>query len=244
MKIEKIIKLKNGKYKIKFDEIDLITYDEVILKYNLLNELLINKHLLNKIKLETKYYDEYFKTLKYLNIRLRSEHEIKKYLNKKNSSNISKIISELKKNNLINDNTFVKAFIKDKFNLSNYGPYKIKQELLKHKIDESKIEEYLTIINSEEIEEKLEKGIKKRIKNNKYSKFVLKQKIINEFTLKGFERDMIIKLFEKHYVIDEKIISKEYDKLKTTCLNTIYRKLYQKGFLKEEIENIIIKKRV
>lgn len=244
MKIEKIIKLKNNKYKLKLNKIDLITYDEVILKYNLLNQKNIDKDLLNKIKLETKYYDEYFKTIRYLNIRLRSEHEIKKYLNKQNSSNCSKIILELKKNNLINDNNFVESFIRDKFNLSNYGPYRIKQELLKHKIDEFKIDEYLTIINPEEIEAKLEHEIKKRIKNNKYSKYVLKQKVINEFTLKGFERDMIIKLFEEYYINDEKIISKEYDKLKTTCLNTIYRKLYQRGFSKEEIENIIIKKRV
>ena len=64
MKIEKIQKLKNNKYKIKLDSGDIInTYDDVILNNSLLFNKEIDLELLNKINNETLYYDCYNKRI-------------------------------------------------------------------------------------------------------------------------------------------------------------------------------------
>ena len=64
----KITKLKNGKYKVG----DIITYDEVIIKLNLLNERNID---IEKIYEENKYFEEYFKILKMIERKKRTKKE-------------------------------------------------------------------------------------------------------------------------------------------------------------------------
>ena len=57
MKIEKIQKLKNNKYKIILENNDVInTYDDVILNNNLLFNKDISSELLNQINNQTIYY--------------------------------------------------------------------------------------------------------------------------------------------------------------------------------------------
>ena len=77
MKIEKIIKTNNGKYKVELDNKEkIVTYDDVIINNNLLYKKEINSEILNKINNDTSYYNIYNKVIKYINIRLRSEKEI------------------------------------------------------------------------------------------------------------------------------------------------------------------------
>ena len=53
MKIEKIKKLSNGKYKIELDNKEKITtYDEVILEENILYKKEIDNELINKINIK------------------------------------------------------------------------------------------------------------------------------------------------------------------------------------------------
>ena len=73
----KITKLKNGKYKVG----DIITYDEVIIKLNLLNERNID---IEKIYEENKYFEEYFKILKMIERKKRTRKEIDNILVNKN----------------------------------------------------------------------------------------------------------------------------------------------------------------
>ena len=84
MKIEKIKKLNSGKYKIELDDKNkIITYDDVILKHNLLFNKDIDSSKLNELNIDTKYYDIYNKCVKYISVRIRSIYEIKEYLRKK-----------------------------------------------------------------------------------------------------------------------------------------------------------------
>ncbi len=253
MEIEKIKKLKNGKYTIVFtDGTTMTTYDQVILKNNLLTNKTLTNLQFNHINQQTEYYNIYYKVLKYIQKRLRSEWEIKKYLNRIGAKEADNIILELRKHNFINDDNFTKAFIMDQFHLNNYGPLKIKQELLIHEIDDGIIERYIEIISDEEIKNKLEKLINKKIKtNSRDSKYKLKQKILNDFINKGYEKEMINQMFEKNYIEDNNIINKEYDRVynklknkyaKTQLLYQIRQKLYQRGFTLEEINKIIEEK--
>ena len=76
---------------------------------------------------------------------------------------------------------------------------------------------------------------------------MIKQKLINYFTNKGYERQMIIEIIDNNQTTNNKIIKKEYDKLYNKLQNKyneyelekiIKQKLYQKGFSIDEINNI------
>ena len=132
-------------------------------------------------------------------------------------------------------------------NLSNDGPYKIKKELLEHNISEEIIDEHIFKIDSNFLEEKLSKLIIKKIANTKYSGYVLKQKIVNDFGNLGYSKEMISEIFDNLEVNKTSLLKKEYDKLyKKLSLkysgkeleNKIKTKLYQKGFTMDEINNI------
>lgn len=250
MKIMKIQK-KNNKYKIILEDNNIIeTYDEVIIKENILYKKEMTDELKSKIEKENKYYEIYNNILKYIKTKLRSEYEIREYIKKNEIDKITEenLINKLKDSKLIDDKTYTYAYIHDRMKFSNDGPYKIKKELLKNKIEESIIEEELNKIDKEEIYEKLKKQILKKLSaNTKYSNNMIKQKLINYFITQGYEKQMIIEILENNLVSNTNILKKEYDKLYNKYKNkydeyelkkVIKQKLYQKGFSIDEINNI------
>lgn len=250
MKIEKIKKLKSGKYKLEIDDNKIITYDDVILKNNLLFNKEVDENLLNELNIETRYYDIYTRVVKYITTKMRSELEIKKYLNKLNVDEIDqmKIVEDLTNIGLINDNNYVKAFVSDKIHLSSNGRLKIKKDLLEHNIDENIIELELNKYDNEVFIEKINKIIDKKIRTNKNSMFILKGKLYQELTNLGYEKDLIMSCLDNISVNDNKNIEKEasviYNKLIKKCseeeaLQKLKSKLYQKGFKMDDINEII-----
>lgn len=251
MKIEKIKKLSNGKYKIQLENKEVITtYDEVILNENILFKKEIDNELLNKINNQNDYYKIYNKTLKYIMTKIRSEKEINIYLDKQNVEKIDKekIIKKLKDNHMLNDKTYLKAFIADKVRLSSDGKEKIKKQLLEQNIDSKLIDEELEKYD-EEIKEKLEKLINKKIKTYyKYSEYIAKQKIKEYFINLGYKIDEIDEVLNKIKIENTDSIKKEYEKqynklskkykdkeLEYKLKNT----LYQKGYKIDEINKIM-----
>lgn len=249
MKIEKIKKT-GTKYKIIFDDDSVLkTYDDVIINNGLLYNKNINSDILNKLNIDTNYYDIYYKTVNYITKKLRSEKEINLFIDKNNVNEKDKkeVINKLKEIGLINDVNFVKAYISDRINLSNDGPYKIKKELLEHDISEEIIDEYILKIDNNYLKEKLDKLINKKAVSSKYSGYILKQKIINDFNNLGYSKDMISEIFDSLEVNKTTLLKKEYDKLyKKLSIkysgkeleNKIKSKLYQKGFTMDEINNM------
>ena len=73
MEINKIVKLKNNKYKIYIGSEVITTYDNVILENNLLYKKSIDDKLYNKILNDTNYFDIYNKIVKYILKKRRSE---------------------------------------------------------------------------------------------------------------------------------------------------------------------------
>ena len=195
MKIIKYEKNKNGKYKIILEDNNKInTYEDVILKNNLLYKKNINEEDYNNIIEDNKYEEAYLSCVKYISIRLRSKYEIKLYLQKKkyDENIINTTIDKLLKDNLLDDKRFTKAFVKDKFNFSTSGPYKIKQELIKQKIDNNIIEESIDIITEEEINEKINKLIKKQLNTKKPKDLKLKNKIFMYLINLGYPKELIL----------------------------------------------------
>ena len=83
MKIKKIQKKQNGKYEITLDDnLKIKTYDEIILNNDILFSKELNDEEIMKIDSENYYYDIYNKIVKMISNKLKSEHEIKDYLDK------------------------------------------------------------------------------------------------------------------------------------------------------------------
>ncbi len=246
MKISKIKKLNNGKYKIKFDDMsEITTYDEVILNENLLLNKLVDEEKLRQILEQTVFYSNYNKILKYAISKTRSEKEIDNYIEKNNlEDKKDKIKKKLKEINLINDSVYLKSYVYDRVNLSTDGPYKIINSLKEQNIEGL----YEVSKYEKEFDLKLEKQMKKKIQLNKNkSKNMLKQTLVSYFVNLGYEKDKICYYFDNNYVENQDIIQKEYDKLYKKYSLTksnkeldffIKSKLYSKGFSKEDIEKI------
>lgn len=200
MKIEKYESINNGQYKIYLSDGTILKINsDVIINNNLLYKKEIDNTLLNKILKENDNSNIYNKCVKYISVRLRSKKEIIDYLKKLNIDNTADIIDKLTKNNLINDEVFTKAFIKDKINFTSYGPYRIRQELNKYNIDNEIIDKYIKDIDEEILIGKIDKQINKMFKSNrKYSSNILKSKIYNNLYNNGFDKDMIINILNNY----------------------------------------------
>ena len=232
MEIKKITKLKNGKYKIKLDSFEFITYDDMIINHGLLYSKKIDDELLNVLSLETAYYEIYNKTLKFCMKKVRSSDEVEKYLDKMDITNTDKtsIINKLKSINLVNDKIYVKCYINDKLNLSKDSLSKIKDDLINSNIDISIIEDEISKVEYNELD-KLERMIIKRIKSNhKNSNYALKNKIVTEFINLGYNYDDIVSIFDRNSSDNYDILVKEYNKL--------YNK-YSKKYEYSELEYVI-----
>ena len=249
MKIDKIIKLNNGKYKLLLENKDVLyTYDNVILNSNILYTKELDENILDIINKENDYYSLYNKAIKYISKRLRSEYEVSMYLDKNNikKEDKIKIINGLKENGYINDINFTKSYIYYRFNLSSDGPNKIKEYLLNQMIDESIIDENIRNIKEEDILKKLEKIISKKVKlDHKHSINVIKNKLRFELKMLGYDIYMIDEILkdikgnnniEKEYNIIYNKLSMKYEG--EILLKKIKEKLYQKGYSYDEITSL------
>ena len=231
MKVIKITKLKNSKYKLYLENGDYLTiYDDVILNNNILFSKEIDDELLIKIKDENIYYELLNDSIKYISKRLRSELELRKYLERKTMDSflIDNIINHLKDKKLIDDNRFTNAYINDKLNFSNSGILKIKHELINLGIDDAIINEKIGNKEYKVDKNNLKKIIDKKIKtNHKYSSNYLKQKITNELINLGYDKEDILNILDNYEIDDSSNYIKEYEKL--------YKKLSKK-YQGEELE--------
>ena len=132
MEIQKFKKIGKSKYKITLDNSDLILYEDIILKYNLLVKKKISLKDINNYLNENKYYEVYYNALSHTNHKMRCEEELRNYLSHKgyDKDNIEKVIDQLIKQNIINDELYINSYINDKIYLTNDGPDKIKNNLL------------------------------------------------------------------------------------------------------------------
>lgn len=201
MKIVKYTRLASGKYKVLFDnKKELILYESVIIDTNLLYKKEITSEEYNNLVSLNNYQDIYNKVIKYIGIRLRSKKEITDYLKKMDLSTevIDDILNKLITNKYIDDERFSQAYIKDKYNFSNNGPYKIINELTKLGIDKDMAYTYtFDIITNEE--EKINKLINKYVKSDKkHDWYYLRNKIYNNLINLGYSKEIVISILNNY----------------------------------------------
>ena len=242
MQINKFKKVGSNKYKVIFDSTELLLYEDIILKYDLLIKKNIDEFLLDEIISENSYYDAYDKALGYIEAKLRTKKEIIDYLDKKgfDEKYIDYAIEKINKLGLLDDKLYVQSYVNDKINLTLDGPYKIRSYLLNLDIDESIINSYLNKIDKKIWYEKLDKIInKKQSLMNKKSYYMFINKLKNDLYNLGYDKEIIDeKLSNIKY--SSNAIEKDFEKANKKYKddkNKIVSSLLRKGYSYEEILN-------
>lgn len=255
MKINKIKKLSANKYELVFETGEkLKTYDEVILKYNLLYKKDIDKDTYQELMRANDYYSIYNNSIKYLTKKMRSKKDFFKFIDKYEMSNSdkTKMVKELESLKLIDDDAYLKAYINDRFYLSSDGPNKIKDSLIKEGIKEEKINNELSKISQEEISSKIAKIVTKKLKTSKGSNYQIREKILLDMRNLGYYKEDVEPFIED--VDESSSLEKDYNKIYNSLKNKekdlnkleykIKSKLHQKGYNLTSIDEIIAKKRI
>ena len=240
MKILKYKKISRGRYKLTTDTSELVLYEDVILKNNLLYNKDITLEILEKIMNENIYYEAYDLSLSFIEKKLRTKKEVINYLEDKcfNKRVIDETIKKLESVNLLNVRAYVEAFINDKVNLGNSGPYKIKKELVNLGIDEEEINEYLNTISEDIWLSKLDKIVdKKMVSLKNKSLFMIKNKLNMDLSIMGYDKNMINEVLSKLTKNDGEAMKKEMEKAYNK-----YSKKYKGDALKWQIKNHLYRK--
>ena len=246
-----IIRFKKGKkniYELEFDNsLKLKLYDDVIVKYNLLANKIVDDTLLEEI---TDYNDSlkaYYDSLNKISYKMRSEREIKDYLTKQSYSDdiIKNTINKLKKDGYLNRELYIKSYINDMYNFNNYGPLKIKNNLNKLGFSNEEIEPYLEL----DFKEKALKLIDKKVKlNKKYNTYLLRQHLNNYLINLGYPKEIFedyldnINVNNKEYLKKEVLtLIRKYEKKyeKEQLIYFIKDKLYKKGYNSDEMKEVL-----
>lgn len=239
MKIEKFKKDKSNTYKVYFeDDVTISLYDDVIVKYNLLVNKEMDKKKFDEIVKYNDFLDGYYKSIKYINKKLRTELEIEKYLKKIDISsyNIKKIIDLLYKDGYLNKELYVKAYINDQYNLTMNGPLKIKKDLISLGYEDRYLDNYL---ENYDWCLRIDKIIIKKVKiNHKLSNNALKTKLLKDIIKMGYQKEDIVYYLEKfEFDNDEEYLKKELYKIKNK-----YSKKYEGNELEYKVINYLYKK--
>ena len=249
MQINKFTKGRNGMYTVTLEDSTKLTiHEDLILKHNLLITKEITDNEKEIILEENKTYEIYEVSLSYINKKLRSSKELRKYLVKKEYPNelIDNVIDLLSKEGYLNDQVYANSFVHDRIILSMDGPNKIRKELENNNIENKYIEESL-VSYTEDIElERIEKIVDKQIKlNNNKGANLLKKKIQMYLINLGYNYELINRILNSKKIVDDNLYKKEYDKFykqlskKYSGRELEYKlkqKLYQKGFNTNDYE--------
>ena len=203
MKIDKYEKYGAGKYRIYFNNGEVFdTYDEVIIKNNLLLKKDISDVEYKKLFDDTNLVGYYNSCLKYISVRIRSVKEIRDYLKKKSVdvSDIDLIVKRLLNENLLNDDYFCECFIKDKLNFTTMGEYKIINELKKYDIDSNIINKYSYLWDRDIMIPRIEKLVDKKIASVKgKNSYQLRDKIYRYLISQGFSSSLVVEVLNSKF---------------------------------------------
>ena len=187
--------------------------------------------------------DVYYVALNNIKSRFKSEFELRNILKKKEYPDeyIELAINKLIKQGYLNDRLFARSYINNQMITTSRGPIRIQRDLLDKKIDYNVINEELGVFSEEEQLMKIKKIISKKLQSN-HSRggYVLKQKVVNDVKLLGYDSLVISRVISEFDFSsnDEDIAKKEYNKLYKRLSHRysgdelerkIREKLYQKG---------------
>ena len=203
LKIEKYEKIGQAKYRLYLSNGEVIdTYDDVILKNELLLKKELDNYLYQKILTESNIQEHYNACIKYISVRIRSTKEIIDYLKRKNVSDedIDYIVEKLTHEKFLDDNLFCECFIKDKLKFTTMGEYKIIYELKKHNVSPNIIANNQHLITEDILIEKIDKIIIKQLNSSKkQDKQKLRNKLYNHLLNAGYTSSLVVERLNNYF---------------------------------------------
>ena len=82
--VKKIKKLKNSLYEIDLEKKQIVLYEEIVIKYDLLLKKTISDYIVKKIVIANNKVECYQKSLGFLEKKKKTEYEVENYLKKEN----------------------------------------------------------------------------------------------------------------------------------------------------------------
>ena len=202
MRIEKYELTKKNVYNVYLSNGEVLELNgKVITDNELLIKKEIDNELYDKLKRDNTICILVDTSVKYIDRRLRSIKELKEYLKNKEEDTtiIEEVIDKLIDNKYLDDDRFTKAFIKDKLNFTNWGDYKIKNELKRLDVNEEIIYNNMINIDDNIYYERINKIIDKDISTNKkYNGIKLKNKIYNHLLTLGYSKEKVISIINNY----------------------------------------------
>ena len=145
------------------------------------NKDLTNKQIEGKLQYYCSYQDRCHKEV---------IEKLKTFNIKSNESN--EIISNLIKDNYLNESRFSESFVRGKFKIKNWGKVRIVRELKLRNISRYNIILGLKEIENQEYQNKFDEIFKKKISSlDNLSKTIKKKKIISYLLYRGWESNLI-----------------------------------------------------
>ncbi len=174
---------------------------DIVLEYTLKKGMELQEELLEEIESKQAIISAKQDAYNYASYRLRSEWQVRKKLEEKKYpvQLIDSCIAFLTEFNLIDDQKFATAYIKDALLKKKDGPIKLKMKLRSFGIDEYISENTINTIYPFEQEEEfaLDAAVKKINCITGKSKLKQKSSLINHLQSKGFTSDTIRKTVDK-----------------------------------------------
>lgn len=129
----------------------------------------------------------------------KSTYEIRQKLKEQKFSEdvIEKIIAYLDSYGFLDDESYVKAYIRDKDEISNWSRGKIRFMLKRKHIDDNLIEDYIYTISDEREAEKARFFADKKIKND--FSYENRAKVFRHLASKGFDVDIINQVLNERF---------------------------------------------
>ena len=241
MKIEKFKKLKDGVYELKLDNNDVIfTYEEVILKFELLINKELDKKKLKEIDKLNDYYKCYYTAIKSIKKRSYTRKELyQKLKDDFDNETLNKVLDKLEESGYIDDKFYANSYIHRQIISTNHGPIRIKRDLEEKGVTSKIIEEVMNEYTEEVEIEKIDKLVKKGFNSNhsKGNNYLIR-KIKNDLIYQGFNQELIEKALSKIKLSDDSDIrEKEYNKIK----NRLSRKYSGKELEYKIKEKMVLK---
>lgn len=238
---------KGEKYAFSVDE-------AVLIKYQLKKGMEIDDFLLTEINYADDIRKSYNLALRYLGSRMRTEKEIRTYLQEKGSEVpiIQEVILKLYEYKFLNDEQYAFSYTRTQINTTDKGPGHIKRELLDKGVRELFIDQALKEFTYEQQLEKAKKICSKMGGSNKKdSARILKQKMELALFRKGYSTELGIEAIKEVMVdradVEVDAISFQGEKLKRKYKSlTGYEyeqkmkaALFRKGFSMEQIDTYL-----
>lgn len=232
--------------------------EDVFVKYRLFKGMELNQALIETLKDADRLSKLHAKALNYLAHQLRTEFEVRSKLQEftEDEGAIDQVISQLKAQQLVNDQKYAGSYVRTVVRKKKNGPNWIRQKLLTKKVPKNLIEAALTDFFPEE--QAIQNGRLVAQKQLRHYRNDSQKMMINKtkqlLIRRGFDSEMVTEIMAQIEIgnptqHDEAIIQevatkywRKYRRLESyQQIQKTKQALFRKGFLMDDIESALAK---